>query len=226
MDTLNPFSGLLGKSPFKFIQTHMRKVTECADQMPALVAALLQGDINKIRTIATTIQNLEKAADEIRSTVFANLPKSLFMPVDRRDLLAVLDLNDEIADHCCQIANTMIIRNLQVPTDMGSPLEATIAQCVGVVHQANTIMNELNALVETGFSGREAEHVSQLLDKLATARDEAAIQVLQLGGRLVAYENTLSPLAAVFWVRFLEDIGEIAHVAEKSSNRIRLMLTR
>ncbi|MBF0399613.1 MAG: TIGR00153 family protein [Magnetococcales bacterium] len=226
MDTLNPFSGMLGKSPFKLIQTHMNKVTECADQMPGLVAAMIQGDANKIRAAAETVNALEKAADEMRNTVFANLPKSLFMPVDRRDLLAVLDLNDEVADHCQHIANALVARNLQVPSDMATALQSTVEQCVGVVHRAHGVMNELDELVETGFSGREAQHVAKQLDELSAARDAAVDHILQLGGKLVAHENTISPLAAVFWVRFLEDIGEIAHAAEKSSNRIRLMLTR
>ena len=226
MDTLNPFSGLLGKSPFKLIQTHMRKVTECADQVPVLVAALVQGDANKLRAAADAINALEKAADEMRNTVFANLPKSLFMPVDRRDLLAVLDLNDEVADHCQHIANTMLARSLQVPSDISAPLQASVLKCVGVVHSANDVMNQLDELVETGFSGREAAHVAKLLDDLSIARDEAAQQVLQISTKLIAHEQAMSPLAAVYWVRFLEDISEIAHAAEKSSNRIRLMLTR
>lgn len=226
MDTLNPFSGLLGKSPFKLIQTHMRKVTECADQVPVLVAALVQNDANKLRATADAIHAMEKEADEMRNTVFAHLPKSLFMPVDRRDLLAVLDLNDEVADHCQHIANTAVARSLQVPADMTTALQATVEQCVSVVHRANGVMNELDALVETGFSGREATHVAKLLDALSAARDEASASVLKLGTGLIAHESTLSPLAAVFWVRFLEDVSEIAHAAEKSSNRIRLMLTR
>lgn len=226
MDTLNPFSGMLGKSPFKLIQAHMQKVTECADQVPTLVAAMVRGDTKTVHATTEVINTLEKAADEMRNTLFANLPKSLFMPVDRRDLLAVLDLNDVVADHCQHIANTLIARSLQVPSDMGTPLQEAVELCVGVVHRANQIMNELDALVETGFSGREAQHVAKLLDELSVARDQASTRVLQLGGQLVTHEATMSPLSAVFWVRFLEDVSEIAHVAEKSSNRIRLMLTR
>ena len=226
MDNRNPFSGILGKSPFKLIQNHMRKVTECADQVPTLVAALIQGDTDKIHTTAEAIHGLEKSADTLRNTVFANLPKSLFMPVDRRDLIAVLDLNDEVADHCQHIANTIMSRALQIPSNMATPLLAAVQECVAVVHRADTIINELDELVETGFSGREAQHVAKLLDELAIARDNATANVLKLDALLIGHEQSISPLLAVYWVRFLEDVGEIAHVAEKSSNRIRLMLTR
>ncbi len=44
MQTKNPIANLLGSSPFKPMQAHMRIVKECILEVPALFEALLSGD--------------------------------------------------------------------------------------------------------------------------------------------------------------------------------------
>ena len=94
MKTTNPMAALFGKSPFKPIQAHMRVVMECVSEVPALFQALVDGDQSKLEAQKNLIFEKEQAADEIKNQLRGQLPKSLLMPVDRRDLLEVLDLQD------------------------------------------------------------------------------------------------------------------------------------
>ncbi len=48
MKSTNPMAALFGKSPFKPIQEHMRIVTECVAEVPALFQALMDGDQAKL----------------------------------------------------------------------------------------------------------------------------------------------------------------------------------
>jgi predicted phosphate transport protein (TIGR00153 family) len=109
-----PFASLFGRSPFKPVQEHMRTVKKCVGQVTKLFEALCAGDHKKVAEIKTKIFELENEADAIKNELRAHLPKSLFMPVDRRDLLEVLDLQDSIADTAQDIAGLLVERRMEV----------------------------------------------------------------------------------------------------------------
>ena len=97
---------LFGKSPFGPLQAHMRVVVRCAEEVPGLFDALCAGDEKKILEIRDEIFALENEADEIKNELRSHLPKTIFMPVDRRDILEILDLQDSIADTAQDIAGS------------------------------------------------------------------------------------------------------------------------
>ena len=85
------FSMLFGKSPFDALQTHMRVAVECARDVKPLIHALAADDQAEVDKVKDRIFENEARADEIKHELRLHLPKSLFMPVDRRDLLEILD---------------------------------------------------------------------------------------------------------------------------------------
>ena len=66
----------------------------------------------------------EAEADRIKNDLRGALPKSLFMPVDRRDLLEVLQMQDSIADTAQDIAGLLIERRMEIPDFMQQPMLA------------------------------------------------------------------------------------------------------
>ena len=107
MRTTNPIASLLGSSPFKPMQAHMRVVIECAEEVPGLFDALIAGDQAGLGATKDRIFAKEAEADELKNDIRAHLPKSIFMPVDRRDFLEVLNMQDSIADTAQDIAGLM-----------------------------------------------------------------------------------------------------------------------
>jgi len=124
MARTSPFAKLFGHSPFKPMQQHIAVVLDCADQIPGLFEALCAGDTGKVAEIKDRIFDLEQQADDIKNELRAHLPKSLMMPVDRRDLLEVLDMQDSIADTAQDIAGLLIERPMEVPPGLKEPLLA------------------------------------------------------------------------------------------------------
>ena len=115
MRTTNPLASLLGSSPFKPLQAHMRIVQECFNEVPALFDALISGDAAALNAQKDKIFAKEKEADDLKHELRSHLPKSLFMPVDRRDLITLLDAQDSIAHTAQDIAGMMITRDMTVP---------------------------------------------------------------------------------------------------------------
>ena len=222
----NPIASLFGHSPFKSLQEHMRVAVECAHEVPALFEALSAGDKDRVESVKDRIFEREAEADRIKNELRAHLPKSLFMPVDRRDLLDVLHMQDSIADTAQDIAGLLVERPMEIPEYMREPLLALAHRCVDVCDQSIKIIEELDELVETGFRGREAAQVEAMVDELSRIEDETDDLGLQLAHSLFTHEDEIKPVSVMMWYQLIQWIGDLADYAEKVGDRLRLLIAR
>ena len=226
MRTTNPMASLFGKSPFKPIQAHMRVVKECVSGVPGLFEALIAGDKAALEAAKNTIFEKEQAADDLKNQLRSNLPKSILMPVDRRDLLTVLGMQDSIADTAQDIAGLLMERDMEVPSDMGQPLMEFVNRCVDTTNEAARIIEELDELVEMGFRGREAGQVEDMVESLNAIEDETDAMGMALTRTLFAQEDSMKPVSVMFWYQLIQWIGDLADYAEKVGDRLRLLIAR
>ena len=226
MARTSAFASLFGRSPFKPMQEHMRVVSRCANEVPGLFEALCAGDQDTVVEVKERIFALEQEADDIKNQLRAHLPKSLMMPVDRRDLLEVLDMQDSIADTAQDIAGLLIERRMEVPEPLKEPLLALTRRCVDACNQAEKIIGELDELISVGFGGRESETVSAMVDELNEIESETDEIGIRLTRLLFEHEDSMKPISVVFWYRLIQWIGDLADYAEKVGNRLRLLLAR
>lgn len=226
MKGTNPIASLFGHSPFKPVQKHMAVVAECVAEVPALFEALIANDKAGIEKSKNIIFDKEHEADAIKNGLRAHLPKSMFMPVDRRDLLELLGMQDSIADTAQDIAGLLVERDMQVPPGMANDLRQLVARCVDAVTQAGVVIAELDELVETGFRGREAEMVEGMIEKLNLIEDDTDKLGMALSQSLFAQEDSLKPVSVIFWYELIQWIGDLADFAEKVGDRLRLLIAR
>ena len=224
MAKTSAFASLFGRSPFKPMQRHIKVVARCAGEVPGLFEALSAGDQTKVTTIKDQIFALEQEADDIKNELRAHLPKSLLMPVDRRDLLEVLDMQDSIADTAQDIAGLLVERPMEVPQSLQEPLIGLARRCVQACDKAAEVIGELDELVETGFRGRESDRVSEMVDELNKIEDDTDQMGMDLTRRLFAQEDDMKPVSVMFWYQLIQWVGDLADYAEKVGNRLRLLL--
>jgi uncharacterized protein len=222
----NPFASMFGRSPFKPMQQHMRTVKKCSAQVTKLFEALCDGDQDKVTSIKDRIFELEAEADDIKNELRQHLPRSLFMPVARRDLLEVLDLQDSIADIAQDIAGLLVERKMDVPEGMRQPLLILVRRCVDACDQASRIIERLDELVETGFRGPESDAVLEMVNQLNKIESDTDQMGLELSRSLFAHEDDMKPVSVVLWYDLILMIGDLADTAEKIGNRLRLLLAR
>ena len=156
----------------------------------------------------------------------AHLPKSLFLPVDRRDLLDLLDVQDSIADTAQDIAGMMITRDMSVPKGMKKALLAYVECCVDTCNAAATIIEELDELIEMGFVGREAATVEDMVQSLNELEGKTDEMGMALSRSLYEMEDKLNPVSVMFWYQMLQWIGDLADNAENVGERMRLLIAR
>ena len=226
MSNGNTFSKLFGQSPFTALQDHMRVVVECAREVQPLIEALAAGDQEQVIQLKDRIFEREAEADRIKHELRAHLPKSLFMPVDRRDLLEVLLLQDTIANVAQDIAGLLIERKMSIPDFLRDPLTLLTARCVDTVEHAAKVIEELDELLAIGFRGREVDLVDKMLTELNAIEDETDELGIALARALFDHEDELKPVSVMMWYQIIEWIGDLADYAEKVGDHLRLLIAK
>ena len=222
----NPLANLVKRSPLVSIQEHMRVVLECAREVPGLFEALSDGNTSEFEQIKDRICAKEDEADKIKNALRGRLPKSLFMPIDRRDLLEVLHIQDSIADTAQDIADLLFERQMTIPEELKEPILMATRSSLDVCEFSLKVIEELDELLEMGFRGNEAKQVEEMADKLNRIEDDADATELALAQTLFRIESKLDPVTVIMWYRIIEWIGDLADHAEKVGDRIRLFIAR
>jgi predicted phosphate transport protein (TIGR00153 family) len=226
MANSNTFGRLFGQSPFTALQDHMRVVVECAGEVQPLIDALVEGNQDRVVELKERIFEREAEADRIKHELRASLPKSLFMPVDRRDLLEVLQLQDTIANVAQDIAGLLIERKMSIPDFLREPLVELSRRCIDTVEHAGKVIQELDELLAIGFRGREADRVDEMLARLNIIEDETDILGIALARALFDHESELDPVSVMMWYQIIEWVGDLADYAEKVGDHIRLLIAK
>ncbi|MBZ0112889.1 MAG: TIGR00153 family protein [Thermoanaerobaculia bacterium] len=218
--------GLFGRSPFKPMQKHMEIVAECAAQVVPLIAAVVADDTEAFVKARARILELEGMADDAKNAIRSNLPKSLLMPVDRRDLLDILQAQDSIADTAQDVAGIFSMRQLTVPESFDGLVQAYAARVVDAVVQCEKVINELDELLAMGFHGRQVERVSEMIDVLAAIETETDDQGMELAVRLFKLDDQMPTGTFILWHELIQKLGNLADLAENVGDRLRLLMAR
>ena len=202
----------------------MVKVVECARELPALVDAVIDGRADDLAASQLKIAALESEADAIKNDLRSHLPRRLFLSVDRRDLLELLDMQDTIADSAEDVGDMLVVRPWVIPERLRQPLRDLTAAALECVNRAGLVLGRMDDLSSAAFAGPEVVRTIALIEevhRLEEVADEAEV-VLQ---RLVFdEEEALGPIGVMMWLRLLEVMGDVADYAKKACNRLRLLI--
>ncbi|MDT8383424.1 MAG: TIGR00153 family protein [Gammaproteobacteria bacterium] len=219
-------SNMFGSSPVRPLQQHMDSVQTCISQLAPFFDAVLARDWDEARRQQTEIVRLENAADDLKHKLRLNMPRSLFMAVSRRDLLEVLTMQDKIANKAKDIAGLILGRRMTFPDDMAPLLKAFVARSIDASAQAQTAINELDELVETGFRGSEVQLVESMINMLDEIENDTDKIQVQIRSALFAIEKQLDPVEVMFLYRIIDWIGDLGNLAQRVGSRLELMLAR
>ncbi|MEM7480540.1 MAG: TIGR00153 family protein [Acidobacteriota bacterium] len=226
MKAKSTLAGLFGRSPFRPMQQHMEVVEECVEKTVLLFKALTSGDDEKLFERKEEIFELERRADSIKNEIRSHLPKGLFLPVDRRDLLDLLNAQDNIADTAQDVAGLLTLRKMTVPDVLKGQILPYVLKTRDAVAKCAEVIHELDELIEMGFRGRAGDKVEEMVDALNALETETDDMGMNLSRTLFENEDQLKPLTVVFWYDQIQRIGRLADYAENVGDRLRLLIAR
>ncbi len=221
----NMLANIFGSSPVQPLEKHIEIAYRCAKQLRPFFAAAVGGDWDKAASVRGEIEALEHEADNVKKEIRQHLPKSLFMPVPRQDLLELLLVQDKIANRTRDVSGLVLGRKLQIPPAIAESFLDFVDRNIDAAKQARKSVRELDELFTAGFRGAEAVLVEQLIDELDRIETDTDGKQAELRSALFEIEKSLDPVDAVFMYKVIELTGEIADMAERVGRRLELLLS-
>ena len=224
--SINPFVSLFGRSPIGPMQQHIAKAYECAACLVPFFEAIFAEDWERVEQVQQEMVRLEKDADKLKRDVRVHLPKSLFLPVPRSDLLELLSVQDKVANRAKDIAGLMLGRQMTIPQPLQPIMQKFVQRTVDACQQALKAMNELDEILETGFGNREVRGVTEMIEVLEDIEHDTDRMQIEVRRNLFKIEKTLPPVDVMFMYTIIEWIGDVADRAERVGNRLEQLLAR
>ncbi|MCB1646083.1 MAG: TIGR00153 family protein [Pseudomonadales bacterium] len=220
------FNQLFARSPIAPMQEHMKIACQAATEMTGYMNAVIDGDWDSALILGEHIVKLENDADDIKRKIRLNLPRSLFMPVSRSDLLELLHSQDRIPNLARDIVGLTKGRRMKIPEPLAPLMRELVEWAVKPSSVALEALNELDELVTTGFSGKEVDLVSHMIAKLDDVEGEADVRQRTVIQALFEMEKTLDPVDVMFLYRVIDWIGDLADKSQTVGNRMLYLIAR
>lgn len=221
----NLLSNIFGSSPVRPLEQHVNIAYRCTKCLVPFFAGVVAGDWDKANAARDEIYRLEHEADDLKKEIRLGLPKSLFMPVPREDLLELLLVQDKMANRTKDVSGLVVGRNMSIPAEIAADFQVFVQRNVDAAKQARKSVRELDELFTSGFRGAEVDLVSSLIEELDRIETDTDDRQAALRAALFVIEGTLQPVDVIFLYRVIELTGEIADMAERVGRRLELLLS-
>jgi predicted phosphate transport protein (TIGR00153 family) len=218
--------GMFAKSPFGPLEEHMLKVMQCSELFLECIKAYCDGDFKEAERLAIAVNKMEHEADTIKNYIRENLPKSIFMPVDRGDFLDYLKEQDNVADSFEDSALSIAIRRTEIPHEIKNDLLELSLKVIDVVNVLPLAVKSLNELLETSFAKKGESKIEEYLNLLGEKEQLTDELELKLRKQMHENEAKFTPGEFFHMMRVIMHIARIADHAENCGDRIRLMIAK
>lgn len=217
---------LFGKSPFGPLVEHTRRVHATVELIRPFLEAYLEEDWERCEELHDDVSRLEHEADKTKNEIRDELPRSVFLPVDRRDVLAYLKQQDAIADAAEDLIVLLTLKNVETPDEIGQSILDFADQVVRTSELLLDAGRELQQVAEASFGGPEVDEVLEMVAQVNQQEWEADKVEREVTRALLAQEDGMGPVSLILWMRALDVLGRVANHAENTGDLLRMMLAR
>lgn len=221
----NAFANIFGSSPVIPLEKHVDIAYRATRELREFFEAVFDDDWDRATKSRETITNYEHEADDLKKEIRLRLPKSLFMPVPREDLLQLLLVQDKMANRAKDVSGIVLGRRLKIPPQIAAEFLEFVQRNIDAAKQARKSVRELDELFTSGFRGAEVTLVEALIEDLDQIETETDERQAALRASLYKVEKEMSPIDAIFLYQVIEMTGQIADMAERVGRRLELLLS-
>jgi predicted phosphate transport protein (TIGR00153 family) len=214
---------VFAKSPIRPLRQHMETVYSCCQTLIPFIESAKHADFVSANRLYNEISEAERKADSIKQDLRTHLPRSIFLPVPRSDVLDLLATQDVLANKTKDIAGIMLGRQMAIPEEISHNFTHFIAVNVGTCAKAKSTIDQLEELLESGFRGKETALVEDMVKEIDELEAESDQLQVKLRASLFAIEDSLSPVNVIFLYKIIQWVGEIADAAQSVAHRLLLL---
>lgn len=217
---------IFAKPPFEIVKLHMEKVVEGVELMNRCVTAYCDENFTEASKLASRVIIKEREADDLKNIIRESLPKSIFMPVSRGDLLAYIKEQDYIIDRAEEIVLNLEMKKILMPSCIKQSIKNLTNEACNVVKLLPPTLNSLVELFESSFIRRKEEKVHEYISKLDKKEDETACVEQEVMMCIFEWEDKFSCGDLYILIEIVKQLGKMADHAENCGDRIRCMIAK
>jgi predicted phosphate transport protein (TIGR00153 family) len=217
-----PLLNMFAQSPVRPLQKHMAQAVLAAE----FFIETAKEDWDKAKRIQVAICDAEHGGDRLKRELRIHMPKGLFMSMPRSDILAILKVQEKVANLSKDIVGIVLGRRLVIPSELSEDFLVFVGRAVDAVKQAHKGISKVGGLMPIGFKGKEVERIQELIHVLDAIETETDKQQIDLRHRLFALEDTMAPIDVMFLYQIIEQVGELADRAQEVGERLILLLAK
>lgn len=215
---------LFRKSPFKPLVEHAKSVLECIELINPVIDAWFAEKWDEIENLKTKISDKEKEADEKKIDIRQRLPKSIFFPVPRGDLMRILNNQDDIADTAEDLCVLLTMRKTKIPREIKNDVRQLAQKGIDACRIILKATEELDILLEASFTGPEAKKIIEIADTAGKIEYEADLIAQKALKKLFQMEEKLDMITIFFCMTIFKTLGNLANYAENCGDNIRHLI--
>jgi hypothetical protein len=217
-------SDLIGQSPFVAITEHSRKTYECVELIRKAAEALLREDHEQILQIQHEVSRLEYEADQIKDEIRKILYRRLFISVNRDAMLRFLSAQDDVADRAQDFAVVLTLRQTRMHPELRDEFMNFVNAVIECAESLLAAAEELKALAESSFTGKEAEKTLEAVKILGEKEWNTDKLQRRFARHFYSLEQELDPITVLMYDKYCRKLGQVANAAETAGKYLRAMV--
>lgn len=222
---MQTLSNLFGQSPFEHIVVHARKIHECVNLLRPIAEAILAGNMGLLAELQDRMSRTEYEADRIKDEIRQSMPRQLFLPVARDDVLTFVRQLDCMGDDAENFSVVATFRRLNIPEDVRPDFSALVEKTIQTSEGILAMAEELAQLQKEDFEGSKADRVVEKIKEVCKLEWESDKQS-RVFARHYFSLPTADPMDAIILDKLCRHLTGIADHAENVGKSLRLMILR
>jgi predicted phosphate transport protein (TIGR00153 family) len=210
-------------SPFDGLVEHAEKVTEGVRKFKESLLIYLDGDFDSFDKLSYEVMKFENEADTIKVETRSNLRRGIFIPVDKRDLLACLKEQDSILDICEDAVIWLQFRKTELDPELKENIRQYLFKVVEIVESLELMVKDVHRLI-CSLSIIERKSVKNKINEIHFEEEEIDKMERSLVKGLFAAGEEKNMMNFYHLIHLVFLVGHIADHAENAADRLKMML--
>jgi len=219
-----PFFGLLSaRSPLDGLVDHFKKIKECTDIVKESMECYVAGGAcREFLELAKQVDEVENHADTIKRNIRNQMPRRLFMPVDKTLFLNYTKAQDNILDDAQEAMQWLAMRRVNIP-------EKFQKKIINLIDDVTTTTTMLGPALTATIRLIYMQHV----DRDGTKSQYQAVRaqrhkVFKAKNALVSeiYNSDMDFKDIYQLIHFVERLDAMSHNTENCADILRAMIVR
>ena len=211
------------ETTFQLLKRHARLIAECMERLPLALEAYINGDAERLQTVAKDIRDIEKEADKVKTNIRGHLPKGIILPVEKFELFMYLKEQDGVADHAEELLDWLLLYRADLPQAFYERLNQLLNQALEPLSYFEELVSEsFKYLVTWNENSRErAKSLVRMVRHSQYLTEELAFSL-----KKEVFQPHIKDRDLNFALKLIELVASISSRLENTADLLRAMLAK